>query len=184
MINILILDFDSAVLELVEVKTEAFRKLFSFAPDHIEEIVEFHRQNGGMSWFDKIHYIYAEILKKNRSPKNNSPTLPSAFPLWYLTVSWLPLRSMVRKCFWNVILKRYRSTLYRQPQRRRFWILSRNEGSTSTSNAFTVPPRRNRPVSERFWTAHTRVRIRLSSSETPQTTGRSYMRLECTSSPE
>ena len=59
---LLILDFDGVILESVEVKTEAFRELFSFAPDHVEEIVEFHRQNGGMSRYDKIRHIYAEIL--------------------------------------------------------------------------------------------------------------------------
>ena len=62
MIDVLILDFDGVILESVEVKTEAFRELFSFAPDHVEEIVEFHRQNGGMSRYDKIRHIYAEIL--------------------------------------------------------------------------------------------------------------------------
>ena len=69
MIDILILDFDGVVLESVEVKTEAFKRLFSFAPDHIGEIVEFHRQNGGMSRYDKIRQIYAEILNKPLSEK-------------------------------------------------------------------------------------------------------------------
>ena len=64
MIDVLILDFDGVILESVEVKTEAFRELFSFAPDYVEEIVEFHRQNGGMSRYDKIRRIYAEILNE------------------------------------------------------------------------------------------------------------------------
>ena len=64
LIQTLILDFDGVILESVEVKTEAFRELFSFAPDHVEEIVEFHRQNGGMSRYEKIRYIYAEILNE------------------------------------------------------------------------------------------------------------------------
>lgn len=61
-LNILILDFDGVILESVSVKTEAFRKLFSFAPKHLDSIVDFHLENGGMSRFDKFRHIYANIL--------------------------------------------------------------------------------------------------------------------------
>jgi len=64
MIQIIILDFDGVILESVEVKSEAFRKLFSFAPEYVAAIVQFHRENGGMSRFDKINYIYKNILKQ------------------------------------------------------------------------------------------------------------------------
>lgn len=63
MIKVLILDFDGVVLESVEVKTEAFRQLFSFS-EHVDEIVSFHIRNGGISRFDKFRHIYANILKK------------------------------------------------------------------------------------------------------------------------
>jgi beta-phosphoglucomutase len=65
MIQTIILDFDGVILESVSVKTEAFRTLFSFAPEHIEEIVDFHIKNGGMSRFDKFRYIYKNILKED-----------------------------------------------------------------------------------------------------------------------
>jgi HAD superfamily hydrolase (TIGR01549 family) len=65
MIKILILDFDGVILESVSVKTEAFRKLFSFVPEHVDEIVQFHIDNGGMSRFDKFRYIYTHILKED-----------------------------------------------------------------------------------------------------------------------
>jgi len=68
MIQTIILDFDGVILESVLVKTDAFRTLFSFVPDHIEEIVDFHIKNGGMSRFDKIRYIYKNILKEDLSP--------------------------------------------------------------------------------------------------------------------
>ena len=64
MISTIILDFDGVILESVSVKTEAFRELFSSEPDHVEEIVQFHIENGGMSRFDKIRYIYSHILRK------------------------------------------------------------------------------------------------------------------------
>jgi beta-phosphoglucomutase len=67
MISTIILDFDGVILESVSVKTEAFRTLFSFVPDHVEEIVQFHKDNGGMSRYDKFRYIYTNILKENLS---------------------------------------------------------------------------------------------------------------------
>jgi beta-phosphoglucomutase len=65
----IIFDFDGVILESVSVKTEAFRTLFSFVPDHVEEIVQFHINNGGMSRFDKFRYIYKNILKEELSPQ-------------------------------------------------------------------------------------------------------------------
>lgn len=61
---LIILDFDGVILESVEVKTEAFRRLFSFASEHVEEIVKFHRENGGMSRFEKFRYFYRNVLKE------------------------------------------------------------------------------------------------------------------------
>ncbi|HVN73482.1 MAG TPA: HAD-IA family hydrolase [Methanoregula sp.] len=64
MYRLVILDFDGVVLESIAVKTNAFRTLFSDEPDHIEEIVDFHVKNGGMSRFNKFRYIYKNILKR------------------------------------------------------------------------------------------------------------------------
>ena len=61
---IIILDFDGVILESVDVKTRAFRELFSFTPQHVDEIVNFHVQNGGMSRFDKFRYFYKNIIKE------------------------------------------------------------------------------------------------------------------------
>ena len=62
MLTAIILDFDGVILESVSVKTEAFRTLFSFVPEHVEEIVQFHIENGGMSRYDKFRYIYKNII--------------------------------------------------------------------------------------------------------------------------
>jgi beta-phosphoglucomutase len=64
LIQAIILDFDGVILESVGVKTEAFRMLFADLPDHVDEIVEYHRQNTGVSRFDKFRHIYASILKR------------------------------------------------------------------------------------------------------------------------
>ncbi|HUK92631.1 MAG TPA: HAD hydrolase-like protein [Methanomicrobiales archaeon] len=63
-ICVVILDFDGVVLESVGIKTRAFRELFSFRPDHVDEIVDYHSRNTGVSRFDKFRYIYREILKE------------------------------------------------------------------------------------------------------------------------
>jgi len=63
-ICVVILDFDGVVLESVDVKTRAFRELFSFCPDRVDEIVDYHRRNTGVSRFDKFRHIYREILKE------------------------------------------------------------------------------------------------------------------------
>jgi phosphoglycolate phosphatase-like HAD superfamily hydrolase len=68
-VRIIILDFDGVILESVSVKTEAFRRLFSFAPEHVDEITRFHLENGGMSRYDKFRYIYRNILRENLSNK-------------------------------------------------------------------------------------------------------------------
>jgi HAD superfamily hydrolase (TIGR01549 family) len=62
MISAIIFDFDGVLLESVDVKTEAFRQLFAFSPDHVNEIIRFHLENGGMSRFDKFRHIYQNIL--------------------------------------------------------------------------------------------------------------------------
>lgn len=61
---LIIMDFDGVILESVDVKTQAFRELFSFSPTHVDEIVNFHIQNGGMSRFDKFRHFYNNILKE------------------------------------------------------------------------------------------------------------------------
>lgn len=65
----IILDFDGVILESVEVKTEAFRSLFADVPEHVDEIVEYHRENTGVSRFDKFRHIYASILERDLPDK-------------------------------------------------------------------------------------------------------------------
>ena len=66
---IIMLDFDGVILESVSVKTETFRKLFADKTEFVDDIVNFHIQNGGMSRFDKFRYIYSEILHEELTEK-------------------------------------------------------------------------------------------------------------------
>lgn len=67
MIRAIILDFDGVILESVSVKTDAFRTMFSVFPEHVDRIVQFHLDNGGMSRFDKFRNIYTNILHRDLS---------------------------------------------------------------------------------------------------------------------
>jgi beta-phosphoglucomutase len=67
MLSAIIFDFDGVILESVSVKTTAFRHLFSFYPEHVDEIVQYHLENGGMSRFEKFRYIYQNILNEKLS---------------------------------------------------------------------------------------------------------------------
>ena len=48
-------DFDGVIKDSVEVKTNAFKSLFEdFDPDLLDQIVEHHENNTGISRFEKI----------------------------------------------------------------------------------------------------------------------------------
>ena len=71
MIKAIIFDFDGVICESIEVKKEAFRKLFLDYPEHLEEIVDYHMANGGLSRYKKFEYIYQKILKKDLSEEKS-----------------------------------------------------------------------------------------------------------------
>ena len=68
-IQMLILDFDGVLIESVDIKTRAFKTLFSFAPDRTEEILDYHLVNAGVSRFEKFVHIHEHILKIPLTPE-------------------------------------------------------------------------------------------------------------------
>ncbi len=72
MLTTLILDFDGVIVESLPLKAAAFKKVFSFAPEHLDEIIAFHLENGGMSRYDKFRYIYANILGEPLTPSEKN----------------------------------------------------------------------------------------------------------------
>ncbi|MCX9081623.1 MAG: HAD hydrolase-like protein [Candidatus Methanoperedens sp.] len=59
----IVFDFDGVIIESFDIKTQAFRELFKDS-DKVDKIVEYHKQNGGVSRYKKFRYIYSEILKQ------------------------------------------------------------------------------------------------------------------------
>jgi beta-phosphoglucomutase len=60
----IIFDFDGVIVESLEVKTEAFRRLFDDQPDHVEAVVRLHLENQGMSRYEKFTTIYRDFLRR------------------------------------------------------------------------------------------------------------------------
>ena len=60
MIRAAVFDFDGVVLESVDIKTIAFRRLFADHPEG-ERIVPYHLANGGVSRFEKFRWFYEEV---------------------------------------------------------------------------------------------------------------------------
>lgn len=60
MIRAAVFDFDGVVLESVEIKTVAFRRLFADHPQG-ERMVGYHLANGGVSRFEKFRWFYEEV---------------------------------------------------------------------------------------------------------------------------
>ena len=61
----LFFDFDGVLADSVEVKTNAFAKLFEkFGSEIQAKVVEHHRNNGGMPRKDKFVYYYQNYLQK------------------------------------------------------------------------------------------------------------------------
>ncbi len=60
-----VFDFDGVLADSVEVKTDAFAKLFApFGDEIVRKVVAHHRENGGMSRYEKFRIYYESYLGK------------------------------------------------------------------------------------------------------------------------
>lgn len=62
MLGAILFDFDGVILESVDLKARAFRRLFRSHPHFQDGIVRLHLENGGMSRYQKFRLIYEEML--------------------------------------------------------------------------------------------------------------------------
>ena len=63
-------DFDGVLADSVEVKTQAFARLFEpHGPEVVARVVAHHRYHGGMTRVEKFSYYYHEYLGKSLSSK-------------------------------------------------------------------------------------------------------------------
>ncbi len=56
-------DFDGVIVDSCAVKKEAFRTIFAGYPQEIiEQVMEYHRQHGGISRVEKIRWAHEKLL--------------------------------------------------------------------------------------------------------------------------
>jgi len=65
MVKGIIFDFDGVIVESTDIKTEAFAKLFEPEGSGIvKKVVSYHKENMGVSRFEKFRHIYRNILRR------------------------------------------------------------------------------------------------------------------------
>jgi beta-phosphoglucomutase-like phosphatase (HAD superfamily) len=62
MISAIIFDMDGVLIESVDVKMQAFHRLFDAYPEYLDEIITYNRINQGVSRYIKIPWIFENIL--------------------------------------------------------------------------------------------------------------------------
>ena len=73
MIKAIIFDFDGVIVESVDIKTDAFKKLYKkYGTDVLNKVVNHHLNNGGMSRQKKIKVYHKEYLNINISEQEIS----------------------------------------------------------------------------------------------------------------
>lgn len=66
----LFFDFDGVILDSVNIKTEAFRTMFSqYGDDIAQKIVDYHQHHGGISRYKKFEWAYSELLGEKLTPE-------------------------------------------------------------------------------------------------------------------
>ncbi len=60
----LVFDFDGVLVESLDIKTRAFGELFRQRPEWVDAIVRLHRENPGMSRYEKFRRIYRDMFRE------------------------------------------------------------------------------------------------------------------------
>lgn len=67
MIKAIVFDFDGVILESAHIKTDAFRDVFSKWPEIVDQAVDYHLRNSGVTRYKKFEYVYNELLNQTYS---------------------------------------------------------------------------------------------------------------------
>ena len=57
-VKAILFDFDGVIVDSVDIKTIAFKELFSAFPEHSREIERYHLDHLGVSRYQKFEWIY------------------------------------------------------------------------------------------------------------------------------
>lgn len=65
MVRAILFDFDGVIAESMDIKTDAFARLFEgFGPEIVKKVVAHHQAHGGVSRFEKIRLYHEQYLGK------------------------------------------------------------------------------------------------------------------------
>ena len=79
MVKNIIFDFDGVILDSMAVRELGFRKIFAAYDEAlVEELLQYHQENGGLSRYNKIAHFYNEILHEPIT-QTEIDTLAAAF---------------------------------------------------------------------------------------------------------
>jgi phosphoglycolate phosphatase-like HAD superfamily hydrolase len=68
MIKNILFDFDGVILDSMPIREYGFREIFkNYDALLVEELLEYHNKNGGLSRYVKIRYFYEKLLHKDIS---------------------------------------------------------------------------------------------------------------------
>ena len=71
MIKGIIFDFDGVIAESLQIKTDAFAKLYSqYGESVVNKVVDHHEANGGVSRYDKLKFYQKYFLNKKVTKKD------------------------------------------------------------------------------------------------------------------
>jgi phosphoglycolate phosphatase-like HAD superfamily hydrolase len=63
-------DFDGVIADSLHIKTEAFGELFKiYGPEIQKKVIDYHRNNGGVSRYEKFKHYYHNLLNKKIDQK-------------------------------------------------------------------------------------------------------------------
>jgi HAD superfamily hydrolase (TIGR01549 family) len=67
-VKYIVFDFDGVIVDSMALRDEGFKEIFKeYSSEHINDLLYYHRINGGLSRYVKIRYFFEEILKKEIS---------------------------------------------------------------------------------------------------------------------
>ena len=72
-------DFDGVLMDSMAVRDEGFRAVLQeFPPDQVNQLLSYHRRNGGLSRYVKFRYFF-ETIRQEKASESTLSNLASAF---------------------------------------------------------------------------------------------------------
>lgn len=106
-IEIIFWDFDGVIMDSMKVRDEGFKIVLKDYPsDQVEKLMEFHRNNGGLSRYVKFRYFF-EVIRNENISEENVNILANKFS--EVMLERLMNRNLLIEDSFNFILNKYKN---------------------------------------------------------------------------